>query len=84
MVIVGTPGRLIDMLDRGVINLTKLKTVCIDEADEMLKMGFQEDIEKIFEFVKKNAKAEPQTLLFSATIPEWVMDISRKYLDDKR
>ena len=47
-IIVATPGRLIDLLNRGVIKLNKLKTICLDEADEMLKQGFQIDVEKIF------------------------------------
>jgi superfamily II DNA/RNA helicase len=77
---VGTPGRLIDMMNREAFNLGHLTTLCIDEADEMLKMGFQEDIERIFGFIKRASKDKPQILLFSATIPDWVMSISHKYL----
>lgn len=47
-VVVATPGRLIDMIDRGVVNFSDLLVTCLDEADEMLKQGFQESIEKIF------------------------------------
>jgi len=50
----------------------------------MLKQGFQEDIEKIFEFVHKHAPAKTQNLLFSATIPPWVVDLSKKYLSPDR
>ena len=52
----------------------------MDEADEMLKLGFQEDIEKIFEFVSKHGPKKTQNMLFSATIPSWVSEVSRKYL----
>ena len=72
------------MLEKGVINLSKLQVTCLDEADEMLKQGFQEDIERIFEYIEKNAPRKTQNLLFSATIPTWVVDLSRKYLSPDR
>lgn len=50
----------------------------------MLKQGFQEDIEKIFEYIEKNAPHKTQNLLFSATIPKWVLDLSKKYLSPNR
>lgn len=75
---VGTPGRLIDHLERGNISLESLNFLIMDEADEMLNVGFQIALEKILEFVPKDPK--PQTLLYSATLPEWVGSIARKYL----
>ena len=77
-IVVGTPGRLIDFLDRGVIDLSDLEATCLDEADEMLKQGFKEDIERIFDHVHKKKK-KTQNLLFSATIPEWIWSISERY-----
>ena len=53
-IVVGTPGRLIDLLNRDVLNLSHLETLCLDEADEMMKQGFQPDIEKIFSYIVKN------------------------------
>ncbi|KAA8492593.1 Nucleolar RNA helicase 2 [Porphyridium purpureum] len=75
-VIVGTPGRVIDHLERETLRISAVKFVVLDEADEMLSMGFQQDVEKILE----NATAEHQTLLFSATVPKWVKDLTHKYL----
>ena len=83
-IIVSTPGRLLDLLERGVIRLDNLRVVCLDEADEMLRQGFQEDIEKIFKYIRKHTDRETQNLLFSATIPTWVHDLSKKYLADDR
>ena len=74
-IIVGTPGRMIDFLERGVIKLDNLEVTCLDEADEMLRQGFKEDIEKIFTYVRAK-KSKTQNLLFSATIPDWIWDIS--------
>ena len=68
-IIVGTPGRLIDLLDRDVIKMNKMEVLCLDEADEMLKQGFKEDIEKIYKYITDNAPKKTQNLLFSATIP---------------
>ncbi|HEY0139745.1 MAG TPA: DEAD/DEAH box helicase [Thermoanaerobaculia bacterium] len=75
-VVVGTPGRLIDMLDRGALQLGSVKLIVLDEADEMLKMGFLEEVEKIL----AAAPAERQTALFSATMPDEVLRISKRYL----
>lgn len=77
-IIVGTPGRVIDMLDRKVLNFSKVKMVVLDEADEMLNMGFVEDIELIL----SSAPKERQTLLFSATMPAPILKISKKYQKD--
>lgn len=76
--VVGTPGRLIDHIERRTLKLDNLKTVILDEADEMLNMGFREDIEKILEGVP----TERQTVLFSATMPPAIMAITKKYLNE--
>lgn len=81
-ILVATPGRLKDFLDRGSVSLSSVQVVCIDEADEMLKQGFQEDIEEIFKHVRKSTSNKPQTLLFSATIPDWVRNLSRNYQNE--
>lgn len=75
-VIVGTPGRLMDHMRRGVIVVDSLKTVVLDEADEMLKMGFIDDIQWILEQIPQNH----QTALFSATMPKTIQDIAQRYL----
>ena len=67
-IIVATPGRLIDLLSRKVVDLTAIKFVVLDEADEMLNMGFQEDIDRILE----RMPADRRTWLFSATMPRSV------------
>jgi len=77
-IVVGTTGRILDHLDRGNLNSGNLNCVILDEADRMLDMGFQEDVEKIFEFIRK--ASNPQCLLFSATFPSWVQRVSAKYL----
>ncbi len=74
--IVGTPGRIQDHLRRGTLKLNKLSCVVIDEADEMLKMGFIDDVEQILE----HAPEEHQTALFSATMPKEVLNVARKHL----
>ena len=68
-IVVGTPGRLIDLMERRVINLSSVNMVVLDEADRMLDMGFIEDIE----FILSKTPRERQTSLFSATIDESVM-----------
>jgi len=77
-VIVGTPGRIMDHLRRESLDLSGLRTVVLDEADEMLNMGFVEDIEAILEFTPE----EKQTILFSATIPAAIRRVAAKYLRD--
>ena len=74
-VVVGTPGRVIDHIQRGNLDLIGIETVVLDEADEMLEMGFREDIETIL----ANTPHQRQTLLFSATIPPEIKDIANKY-----
>jgi ATP-dependent RNA helicase DeaD len=75
-VVVGTPGRLIDHLDRGSLSLANIKLIVLDEADEMLKMGFIEEVERIL----ASAPAERQIALFSATMPDEVMRIAQRHL----
>jgi len=75
-IIIGTPGRTIDHLERKTIRFDYLKFMVLDEADEMLKMGFQEDIEKIF----KAVPTERQTLMFSATMPKSIMSLAKSYM----
>jgi ATP-dependent RNA helicase DeaD len=77
-IIVGTPGRVIDLIDRNVIKLSELKLAVLDEADEMLKMGFREDIELILSKIDHKV----QTLLFSATIPDAMKNIIKKFLNN--
>lgn len=71
-IIAATPGRLIDLLERNAIELTELQSICLDEADEMLKQGFQEDVERILKFINQRSPLKTQKLLFSATVPRWV------------
>jgi ATP-dependent RNA helicase DeaD len=79
-VVVGTPGRLLDHLARGTLVLDQVRTVVLDEADEMLNMGFVEDIEKLLGALP----AERQTALFSATIPQRIRRLAEQYLRDAR
>jgi ATP-dependent RNA helicase DeaD len=77
-IIVATPGRLMDMIDRKAVKLEQIQTVVLDEADEMLNMGFQEDIESIL----SNTPEEKITGLFSATMPREIRNIANKYLKE--
>lgn len=78
-VVVGTPGRTLDLIKQGVLKLGDVRYLVLDEADEMLKMGFIEDIEAILSATDAN---ERQTALFSATMPEPIKRLSRKYMRD--
>ncbi len=73
--VIGTPGRIMDHMKRGTLKLKNLQMIILDEADEMLNMGFKEDIETIL----KDAPEDRQTLLFSATIPKGILEITRKF-----
>ncbi|RNE66753.1 DEAD/DEAH box helicase [Cryobacterium tepidiphilum] len=77
-VVVGTPGRIMDHLDKGTLDLSELKYLVLDEADEMLKMGFAEDVETIL----ADTPDDKQVALFSATMPPQIRRISQKYLHD--
>lgn len=75
-IVVATPGRLIDLIERKAINLEQIKYVVLDEADEMLNMGFQDDIE----FILQNTPKREATWLFSATMPAEIRRVSKKYM----
>ena len=77
-IVVATPGRLIDLIERKAINLEQIKYVVLDEADEMLNMGFQDDIE----FILQNTPKKESTWLFSATMPPEIRRVSKKYMKD--
>ncbi len=75
-IVVGTPGRVIDMLERGVLDLQGVKYVVLDEADEMLNMGFAEDVERILQSVNPARRM----LLFSATMPQRILQLAKTYM----
>ncbi|GGD87516.1 DEAD/DEAH box helicase [Tsuneonella deserti] len=77
-IVVGTPGRLRDHLERGALDLSALRTVVLDEADEMLDMGFREDLEEILDATPDGRR----TLLFSATMPSAITNLARRYQDN--
>ncbi|MBP3411215.1 MAG: DEAD/DEAH box helicase [Clostridia bacterium] len=76
--VIGTPGRVMDHMRRGTLSLSNLRMIVLDEADEMLSMGFREDIETIL----KDVPEERQTVLFSATMPDAIMEITETYLTE--
>ena len=77
-IIVATPGRLIDLIERDVVNLRNIKTLVLDEADEMLNMGFKQDLNTIL----KHTKGSKNTWLFSATMPEGIRQIVKNYMSE--
>lgn len=77
-IVVGTPGRIMDHLDKGTLDLSELKYLVLDEADEMLKMGFAEDVETIL----ADTPSDKQVALFSATMPAQIRRISAQYLNN--
>ena len=77
-IVVGTPGRIMDHLDKGTLDLSQLRFLVLDEADEMLKMGFAEDVETIL----ADTPEDKHVALFSATMPAQIRRISKKYLTD--
>lgn len=77
-IVAATPGRLIDLIERKAINLEQIKYVVLDEADEMLNMGFQDDIE----FILKNTPQRESTWLFSATMPPEIRKVSKRYMKE--
>jgi ATP-dependent RNA helicase DDX21 len=88
-VVVGTPGRVTDFMERGQLKMDKIRFFVLDEADEMLNIGFKEHVDKIFAQVvgdmgegagvDDERQAEVQTLLFSATVPAWIKEVTTKY-----
>ncbi len=79
-VVVGTPGRVIDHIKKGTLKLDKLKFLVLDEADEMLRMGFIDDVE----WILSHAPEQRQTALFSATMPDPIRKITKRYLDNPK
>ncbi|XP_020099826.1 DEAD-box ATP-dependent RNA helicase 3, chloroplastic isoform X1 [Ananas comosus] len=77
-VVVGTPGRLIDLINSNSLHLEEVKYLVLDEADQMLAVGFEEDVEVILQ----KLPSERQNMLFSATMPGWVKKLARRYLND--
>jgi ATP-dependent RNA helicase DeaD len=77
-VVVGTPGRLVDHLERGTLDLSALRAVVLDEADEMLDMGFREELEAILDATPPGRR----TVLFSATLPRPIVELARRYTRD--
>ncbi|MBQ1785808.1 MAG: DEAD/DEAH box helicase, partial [Turicibacter sp.] len=77
-IVVGTPGRVLDHIERGTLNLQKIKCVVLDEADEMLKMGFIDTVEMII----KMTPSKRQMMLFSATMPSRINELSQQYLNE--
>ena len=77
-VVIGTPGRVIDHINRKTLKMDKVKMVILDEADEMLDMGFREDIEMILD----KTPEERQTTFFSATMPKGILDLTKKFQKD--
>ncbi|XP_062989099.1 nucleolar RNA helicase 2 [Elgaria multicarinata webbii] len=83
-ILVGTPGRIKDHLQNGKLEISNLKHVVLDEVDQMLDMGFAEQVEEILAYAyKKDSEDNPQTLLFSATCPHWVYDVAKKYMKSR-
>jgi ATP-dependent RNA helicase DeaD len=79
-IVVATPGRLIDLIERKAINMEQIQYVVLDEADEMLNMGFQDDIE----FILQNTPKREATWLFSATMPQEIRRVSKKYMKEPK
>ena len=77
-IVVGTPGRVIDHLEKGSLDISELRFLVLDEADEMLNMGFQEDVERIL----ADTPEDKQVALFSATMPSGIRRLSKQYMDD--
>ncbi|QFT33428.1 DEAD/DEAH box helicase [Roseibium porphyridii] len=77
-IVVGTPGRLRDHIERGALDLSQIKAVVLDEADEMLDMGFREDLE----FILDAAPRERRTLMFSATVPKPIAELAKRFQKD--
>lgn len=77
-VCIATPGRLMDLMERGEIQLNECNKVILDEADEMLRVGFKDDVDRIF----SAAPANRQTILFSATVPHWIDGLIRRHTRD--
>ncbi|XP_051136276.1 DEAD-box ATP-dependent RNA helicase 53, mitochondrial-like [Andrographis paniculata] len=75
-VVVGTPGRVIDLIKRGALNLSEVQFVVLDEADQMLNVGFADDVETILGYITQ----KHQTMMFSATMPKWILKLTQRFL----
>ena len=83
-IVVGTPGRLIDHIEKGTLKLGNLDVICLDEADQMLDIGFKDDMDKMLKMAREQRQEtenELQVLLFSATLPEWIQTAIRNYMN---
>lgn len=76
----GTTGRVLDHIERGNIDFSAMRTIVLDEADQMLKLGFKEDVELILKTIHKQCKNDVQICLFSATVPSWVREVARQHM----
>lgn len=83
-IVVGTPGRVYDLYEKEYLWFDKIQSVVMDEADHMLDIGFEKDMEQILEAIKKSSDAKPQVLLFSATLPEWIHRNAQKHQNADR
>jgi ATP-dependent RNA helicase DDX21 len=86
-VVVGTPGRILDLLGRSLLDLKKLRVFILDEADQMLEMGFKEDVDNVLQNIatckkSKDKNLHVQILLFTATLPAWVIGIANTYMNE--
>jgi ATP-dependent RNA helicase DDX21 len=81
-VLTGTPGRILDFVQSGTIDFSRVDHVVLDEVDRMLDMGFQDSVEDILKhiYTEERKTQKPQTLFFSATCPHWVKSIAKKYM----
>jgi len=79
-IFVGTTGRILDHIERRNFDFSHLRTVILDETDQMLKQGFKEDVEKIMQTIKEKSPKDIQILLFSATVPSWVKQMAHQFL----
>ena len=79
-IFVGTTGRVLDHIERGNIDFSNIRTIVLDEADQMLKLGFKEDVERILQSVHRQCKNDIQICLFSATSPRWVRDVAQQHM----
>lgn len=81
-VVIGTPGRVLDLIGSGWLRVEKLRTIVLDEADHMLDRGFSQDLDLILSYVMKGREGEKlQYLMFSATMPEWALSMIKKYME---
>ena len=81
-VLAATPGRLCDLIERGVVSLSEVKYLVLDEADRMLDMGFEQDIRRIIDGEGMPARGTRQTLMFSATFPDEIRKIAHDFLHE--